>query len=185
MSNLLPGDPAKLAELLPDTWFAFEGSDVRIKALDERVVPEPDRHGERGENCGACARPDSDYLWTNEHWRVRPYLPTPIAGIVLLESRAHHDSYSDLTPDLLAEVGPMTKKIEDAVLAMGDVGRVHMVRWGDGGEHFHFWFMPRPLGALQLRGSMLPVWMDVLADLPDEEARAALAKIASALDSSA
>ena len=42
--------------------------------------------------------------------------------------------------------------------------------------------MPRPLGALQMRGSMLPVWMDVLPKLPEAQANEALARIAAALD---
>ena len=37
-------------------------------------------------------------------------------------------------------------RVERAVLALGDVGRVHLYRWGDGGAHFHVWFVPRPLG---------------------------------------
>jgi hypothetical protein len=37
--------------------------------------------------------------------------------------------------------------------------------------------MPRPLGALQLRGSMLPMWLDVLPDRDDDIARAALVAI--------
>jgi hypothetical protein len=41
--------------------------------------------------------------------------------------------------------------------------------------------MPRPLGALQMRGSMLAVWMDVLPKVADDVADEALARIAAAL----
>ena len=54
---------------------------------------------------------------------------------------------------------------------------------GRGGAHL--WFFPRPLGQLQLRGSMLPVWLDVLAPVDPEVEAATLRRIASALAASA
>ncbi len=51
-------------------------------------------------------------------------------------------------------------------------------------RHFHLWFFPRPLGQLQLRGSMLPVWLDVLPPLPADEKEAALTWVAAALAAS-
>ena len=70
-------------------------------------------------------------------------LPTPVPGVVLLNTRVHHDSFADMTPDLLGELGPMIARMERAVEWIGDVGRVHLNRWGDGGGHFHLWFIPR------------------------------------------
>jgi hypothetical protein len=35
-------------------------------------------------------------------------------------------------------------RIERAIRSLGDIGRVHVCRWGDGGEHLHWWFMARP-----------------------------------------
>ena len=83
-----------------------------------------------------------------------------------------------------AELGPLTARIERAILSLGGIARVHVLRYGDGGEHFHLWFLPRPLGALQLRGSMLPVWMDVMPKIPEAQAKAAVDRIAAALDES-
>jgi hypothetical protein len=40
---------------------------------------------------------------------------------------------------------------------------------GDGSEHFHLWFLARPLGMMQLRGPMLAVWDELLPKVPDEE----------------
>ena len=59
--------------------------------------------------------------------------------------------------------------IERAILSLGDVGRVHLYRWGDGGAHFHVWFLPRPLGMLEAKNHMLPLWEDVLPNVSDEE----------------
>jgi hypothetical protein len=75
----------------------------------------------------------------------------------------------------------MAGRIERAILALGDVGRVHLYRWGDGGAHFHVWFLPRPLGMLEASGYALPVWEDVLPKVPDAELAAAARRIADAL----
>jgi len=64
----------------------------------------------------------------------------------------------------------------------GDVGRVHVYRWGDGGGHFHVWFMPRPLGMLEASGAMLPLWEDVLPNLTDEQLRVAAEELAARMD---
>ncbi len=74
----------------------------------------------------------------------------------------------------------MIARMERADESIGAVGRVHLNQWGDGAGHFHRWFIPRPLGALQLRGSCLPMWFDVLPDLDDEAAQAPLRTIAGA-----
>ncbi len=49
------------------------------------------------------------------------------------------------------------------------------------GAHFHVWFMPRPLGMLQAKNFMLPLWEDVLPNVSDEELAAAARRIAAAL----
>ncbi len=173
-----------LHELIDDPWFPFEG-DVRVKPLQPRQVPEPERKAVSAADCSACAKGDAEYIWTDEHWRLRgDGEPGPLPGIVLLEPRGHYDSFADLPPDLLGELGPLTARIERAVLTLRDAARVHVARWGDGMAHFHLWFFPRPLGQLQLRGSMLPVWLDVLPPLPEGEKGAALAWIAAALRAS-
>jgi diadenosine tetraphosphate (Ap4A) HIT family hydrolase len=169
-----------LEDLIADSWFPFEG-DISVKPLEAPVVPEPDRRGLTEDTCESCRKPDSEYVWTDELWRLVPYTPTQVRGIVLLEAREHLDSFSDLGPGLLAELGPMTARIERVLLDLGDVARVHVCRWGDGGAHFHMWFIPRPLGALQLRGSMLPMWLDLMPDLGDDVANAAFTKIAAGM----
>ena len=72
-------------------------------------------------------------------------------------------------------------RLERAILSRGDVGRVHLYRWGDGGSHFHAWLMPRPLGMLEASGMMLPLWEDVLPNATDEECRVAAEEIAARL----
>jgi hypothetical protein len=61
------------------------------------------------------------------------------------------------------------------------VGRAHFSRWGDGSEHFHLWFLARPLGMMQMRGAMLAVWDDLLPRVPDAERSEAARVVAAAL----
>jgi hypothetical protein len=82
---------------------------------------------------------------------------------------------------LAIEFGPVVARIERAILSLGDVARVHLYRWGDGGAHFHVWFLPRPLGMLEASGMMLPVWEDVLPNVPDSELAEAATRIAAAM----
>jgi diadenosine tetraphosphate (Ap4A) HIT family hydrolase len=103
---------------------------------------------------------------------------------VWLASREHVDSFCDLSETAASEFGTVAAKVERGILALGGVGRVHLYRWGDGGSHFHVWFIPRPLGMLEAMGMMLPVWEDVLPNVPDEELREAAAKVAAAMDGS-
>ena len=65
--------------------------------------------------------------------------------------------------------------------ALGDVGRVHLYRWGDGGAHFHVWLLPRPLGMIEAAGMMLPLWEDALPNVTDDELAAAAKRVAAAM----
>lgn len=136
--------------------------DFRRKSIPPLVIPEPLRHGETEVDCDSCGRSDDSYLWTDGSWRLWAMTSFPLRGCVMLESRAHVDSFSDMPLELLTLLGPVTAKIERAVLSIGDVGRVHVARWGDGSGHFHLWFLPRPLGAMHMRGSGLVPWVEAL-----------------------
>ena len=127
--------------------------------------PEDDarRHGEGGVDCSRCAAGDDGYLWTDERWRVRALGPTGLPVVVMLEPRAHYAEPGDLPDELAAELGVLLARIERAVRAVPHVGRVHVCRWGDGGEHLHWWFMARPTRFPQLIGSFAAIWDDILA----------------------
>src|SRR5436190_22356442 len=74
---------------------------------------------------------------------------------------------------------PVTPRNASSPSRRGEASRAaHRVqsaiyRWGDGGAHFHVWFLPRPLGMIEAAGMMLPLWEDVLPNLTDEELAAA------------
>jgi len=103
------------------------------------------------------------------------------ATAVWLASRVHADSFADLPAHVAATFGPIAARVERAILSTGNVARVHLYRWGDGGAHFHVWFLPRPIGMLDAEGMMLPLWEDVLPKRPDEELVAAATAVAAAM----
>jgi hypothetical protein len=123
------------------TW-PFEGP-VRSRPLAP-PGPEPRRDGEGGVDCSTCAKPDGDYLWADDRWRLRALEPTGLPIVLVLEPRAHHDGPADLPDELAQEQGIMLGRVERAVLSIGEIGRVHIGRWGEGGAHLHWWFIARP-----------------------------------------
>jgi hypothetical protein len=46
----------------------------------------------------------------------------------------------------------------DGVARLGDIARVHVYRYGDGGAHLHVWFVPRPLGMLEAQREIVMLW---------------------------
>ena len=148
--------------------FPFEGQ-MRPRPLRPPAACDPPRSGAGGNDCHSCAAPDEDYLWVNERWRVRT-LPRPggLPVVVLLETREHHAEPGDLPEGLASDLGVMLARVERAVRSVGEIGRVHVCRWGDGSEHLHWWFMGRPARMPQLIGSFAAIWDDVLPPTPDE-----------------
>lgn len=158
--------------------FPFEG-DLRVKQLDDPVPTEPPRRGEGHRECTACAAPDEAYIWVGERWRVRATdRPSGLPMVLILESRSHLD-LGDLPNLLAAELGVMTVRLERAIRSLDGVSRVHVNRWGDGSAHLHFWFLARPHGQLQLRGTFLPLWDSILPPIPESTWRENLALVAA------
>jgi hypothetical protein len=158
--------------------FPFEG-DLRVKNLADPVDEEPPRHGEDPAECSACRAPDSAYIWISDRWRVRSLdRPTGLPMVLILESRSHLDM-GDLTNLLAAELGVLTVRLERAIRSLDGVARVHVNRWGDGSAHLHVWFLARPVGRLQLRGTFLSLWDDILPRIPETQWRENLALVAA------
>jgi diadenosine tetraphosphate (Ap4A) HIT family hydrolase len=152
---------------------------MRVKKLVEPVDVEPARKGEDAAECVACNAPDEAYIWVSERWRVRAMdRPTGLPMVLILESRSHLD-LGDLPNLLAAELGVMTVRLERAVRSLDGVARVHVNRWGDGSAHLHMWFLARPYGRLQLRGTFLSLWDDILPPIPESQWRENLALVAA------
>lgn len=167
-------------EVLGETW-PFEAPTSVVPVPD--LQPEPPRHGEDAGSCSACAAPDDACLWSDDLWRVRaPGQPFGVHAL-FLEPREHAD-LEDLSSDALDAMGRAQRKVVDALhAALDGVERVHVIRWGDGAAHLHWWFLARPAGLLQLRGSLLGLWLDVLPPLPEDAWKADLERVRTALRS--
>jgi diadenosine tetraphosphate (Ap4A) HIT family hydrolase len=161
--------------------FPFDG-DLMVRSLDPPVLPEPPRNGEDDPaSCFVCRDGLSRAVWADEHWMLRHSGgPTAIPVVVLLCPIAHHD-LADLPPARAAEIGPMLQRVERAIMSVGGIGRVHSQKIGDGAAHLHLWFMGRPAGLTQLRGSCLTLWDDVLPKQDEAQWRAVLGEVAAAL----
>lgn len=161
--------------------FPFEQEGIRTKPLEPPVLPEPPRGGEGGKDCRFCADPMRSAVWSDERWVVTRWdepLGLPM-GVTLLP-RAHLD-LGDLDDTHAAELGLLTVRLERAIRGLGDVGRVHVYKWGDGGAHLHMIYIARPLGLLQLRGSNLALWEEMLPRVEAEVFDADVRAVAHAL----
>ena len=166
-----------------ETW-PFDG-DVRPRALAPPEERERPRQGEGGVGCFRCEHGDEGALWSDETWIVRSFdKPSGLPLVLLLEPREHYGEPGDLPDDLAAALGLMLARIERAVRSVGEIGRVHVCRWGDGSEHLHWWFMARPARIPQLIGSFAAVWDDILPPTPEDVWRENLAAVRRALDAS-
>jgi diadenosine tetraphosphate (Ap4A) HIT family hydrolase len=159
--------------------FPFEG-ELRTRALRPPAPDEKRRNGEGGVDCYACNKAADDLMWEDDHWQLTPIGPTGLPLVLILEPKGHYD-IETLPPELAAELGPLMQRIERAIRTLGEIGRVHIGRWGEGGEHLHWWFMARPARMRQLSDSFAAVWDDILPPVPEEIWRADVEAVAAAL----
>lgn len=170
--------PRKLPDFVNWPSFPFTG-ELRLKPLTPPEETEPPRQGESEGSCHACAAPDEAFIWVSERWRVRAMeRPTGLPMVLILEPRSHLD-LGDLPNLLAAELGVMTVRLERAIRSLDGVARVHVNRWGDGSAHLHLWFLARPYGYTQLRGSFLSLWDDILPPIAESRWRENLAMVAA------
>jgi len=161
--------------------FPFDG-ELRPRPLAPPAAVDTPRHGEGGFDCARCTASDDEFFWTSERWRLRALGPTGLPFVAMLESREHYADPGDLPENLAAELGVLLARTERAIRELGQIGRVHVCRWGDGGEHLHWWFMARPTRIPQLIGSFAAIWDDILPPVPEEIWREDIARVAAALE---
>jgi diadenosine tetraphosphate (Ap4A) HIT family hydrolase len=175
------GERVSPEPLLGGPFFPFEG-DLQVVPLAEPVLPEPPRAGEPGGNpCMTCADPDGYAIWGDEQWVLKAGLEQNGLPMVALLVPREHYRLDNLPPELTATLGPMIQRVAGAIRQIPGVGRTHFNRWGDGSEHFHVWFLARPLGMMQLRGAMIAAWDNLLPRVPTEEFQANARTVAAAL----
>ena len=175
------GERMSAESLLGAPFFPFEG-DVEVVRLADPVLPEPPRAGEDGVRpCVKCADPEGFVIWRDEQWHLKAgFEASGLPFVAVLEPREHY-RLDNLPAELTATLGPMIQRVANAIRRIDSVARTHFNRWGDGSEHFHLWFLARPLGMMQMRGAMIAAWDDMLPKVPDAEFAANAQLVAAAL----
>lgn len=144
-------------------------------------MPEPPRKGERAEDCDLCADPEARAVWSDLRWLLlREEAPVGLPFQAVLSPRAHLD-LGNLDDQHAAELGQLLVRLDRAARARDGVERLHVNKWGDGAGHLHLFLMGRPTGMLQLRGSNLALWEEMLPRIPTDETDSALHDVAHAL----
>jgi hypothetical protein len=101
-----------------------------LREPGERQIPEPPRRGEDGgPPCAICSGKTTPAVWSDDNWTLHPPVGGSLPGAVWLATRVHADSFADLPEPVAASFGPVVGRVERAILALGDVGRVHLYRW--------------------------------------------------------
>jgi len=153
--------------------FPFKG-EMQVRTVRPFEAQDWPRDGEPGAEPCHCESDDGNtwpQIWSDERWVVRPlqFRPghaPPVPAYML--STVEHMDMIDFDDEYAADMGLITLRLMRAIRAIGQIGRVHVNRWGDGGSHFHMWFIGRPLGAWQLSGVAMPIWGHILPSLPDD-----------------
>ncbi|WP_126688230.1 hypothetical protein [Nocardioides ferulae] len=165
------------------TWESFP-----FEVVDGALVPkvlaaptdEAPRKGEGGQDCFLCADEVPGVIWTNERWRVKHLERSGLPMVLMLEPIEHLD-LPDLDDDLAGELGRITVWLSRIMERLPNVERVHVNRWGDGSAHLHVWFLARPTGLPNLRGTFATLWDDILPPGPEDVWREDLATVARKL----
>jgi hypothetical protein len=174
------GDDGRLSPGAMASWdvFPFEREGLRVRPLEEYAVPEPDRRKAPADckTCGALGRDDLVLHRGDRLGVVRPggCNLVFVANVVSLA----HEVLDDLDDEGHVEMGRLIGRTYAAMKALDGVGNVHVNKWENGTGHLSITLLARPEGVLQLRGSNLPAWADMLPPTPAEEldARAVLVR---------
>ena len=149
--------------------FPFEASGLVPKPMGERVVPEPSRVRTAGA-CGTCRALARDDLVLHTGSRLAVIRPgaTSLMFVANVVAR-DHERLDDLDEAADEELGRLVARTYRALRALPGVGNVQVSKWENGGGHLSVNVLARPLGVLELRGSNLPIWADMLPNIPQDE----------------
>ncbi len=185
ISEVTGGD-GRLAAPESNEWDNFPWEAV-YGAVAPRVLPppgaEPARSGESDERpCPACHDVPLDHVvWEDEAWRLKHLgEPSGLPVVLILEPKVHLD-FGHLDDDLASEHGRLSNRLVRISEGLDNIARCHVLRYGDGGEHAHTWFVARTERLTGVIGSPVIEWNDVLPPGPEDVWRADLHVIATKL----
>ena len=151
------------------TWDVFPYESVTVAPLTALEFPEP-RRDTSSEGCRVCrGQGDSArVLWGGESFVVARPASTSLMFWATVALRAHR-TLDELDGDELAEMGQVLGRTFRAVSTLDGIGRVHITKWENNTGHLLWNVLARPEGVLQLRGSNLPAWADMLPPVPESD----------------
>ena len=163
----LPMTPAQSWDVFP--WEVVDGAMVPKVLAPPLAVENPRTGDPGGDPCSLCTggTGHGTVLWENEAWTLRPMPRGGLPLILMLEPKEHLD-YTDLDDDQAAELGRLSLWITRIMSHLDNVGRVHMMRIGDGSAHLHVWFIARPARFGGILGSFAVEWDDMLPATPED-----------------
>jgi hypothetical protein len=178
-SGRLPMSPVADWDVFP--WEVVDGALVP-KVVAAPLQAEVPRAGDPGgKPCAVCAGEyDDTWIWENDRWTVKPMPRAGMPLILMLEPREHLD-YTDLDDELAAEAGRLSVWLSRIMTNLPHVGRVHVMRIGDGSSHLHLWHVARPERFPAILGSMALEWDEMLPPPPEEVWRSDLKAVAERL----
>lgn len=161
--------------------FPFEREGLRARPLTAHADPEPDRR-KAPADCKTCAALDPADLVLHTGERLAVIRPdgTNLPFVANIVSRTH-EPLDDLDDDGHVELGRLIGRTYAALHALEGIGNVHVNKWENGTGHLSVTLLARPLGVLQLRGSNLAAWADMLPPTPGKELDARAAEVRAAL----
>lgn len=176
----LPMPPSGDWDIFP--WQVVDG------AIVPRVLPppsdEPARWGESPDKpCGACAKgfDAAQVVWEDETWVLtQPGAPSGLPLMLTLHTREHLDLGS-LDDEQASQLGRITNRLVRIIENLPHIGRVHVDRWGDGGSHFHLWFVARTARLTHVLGSPAIDWDEIIPPGSEDVWRADLHAVATKL----
>jgi len=168
-------------------WFIYpyELDSLRIKPLEPLADAEPPREGEEPAECwcASASMPPwaNQWVWRNERWVLTLAGESGAPIQMNLIPRTVHCDLTTVPDDLAAEMGRLVVAISAAAEELPSVGRVFVLKIGDGAAHLHWFFFGRPARALQFRGSPFLDWEENLPRVPLDVHRANATAVAARL----
>lgn len=147
-------------------------------AIVPKEIPPPSEEPERQ---GAEEIDPDRVVWEDERWVLtHPGKPSGLPIVLMLQPRDPEDA-GEIDDDMASEMGRIINRLVRIIENLPHIGRVHVMRIGDGGSRLHVWFFARTQGLTNVLGSNAMEWDDIIPPGPEDVWRADLHTIADKL----